>query len=113
VKPNRAAAYAKLVKRASHYAIVGVAAALELQGGTVTSARIGLTGASSHARRLTEAEQVLAGRPANEETIDAAAEAAGAGVEYVSSDIHAGEDYRRAMIGVFTRRALRAAVSRG
>jgi CO/xanthine dehydrogenase FAD-binding subunit len=34
-------------------------------------------------------------------------------VEYINSDIHAGADYRRAMIGVFTKRALRAAIARG
>ena len=43
--PVRAAAYAKLHQRASHYAIVGVAAALEVSGGRIVSARVGLTGA--------------------------------------------------------------------
>ena len=33
--PVRAAAYAKLHQRASHYAIVGVAAALDVRGGTI------------------------------------------------------------------------------
>jgi carbon-monoxide dehydrogenase medium subunit len=113
VRPIRTAAYAKLVQRASHYAIVGVAAALELDGSTITSARIGLTGASSHAGRLTAVEQALVGRPATGDTVDRAATMAATGIDYVNSDIHAGEDYRRAMIGVFTRRALRAAVARG
>ena len=44
--PVKAAAYAKLHQRASHFAIVGVAAALEVKGGVIQSARIGLTGAS-------------------------------------------------------------------
>src|SRR5262249_6133906 len=34
-KPVRSAAYAKLHQRASHYAIVGVAAALEVRGGLI------------------------------------------------------------------------------
>jgi carbon-monoxide dehydrogenase medium subunit len=113
VKPAGTAAYAKLYQRASHYAIVGVAASLEVNGGTIASARIGLTGATSHAQRLTNVEQALAGRPATAATIDAAATLAAAGVVTVSSDIHAGEEYRRAMIGVFTRRALSAALARG
>jgi aerobic carbon-monoxide dehydrogenase medium subunit len=50
--PVRAAAYAKLHQRASHFAIVGVAAALDVEGGTIRSARVGLTGASTHAMRL-------------------------------------------------------------
>jgi len=112
VRPIQTAAYAKLYQRASHYAIVGVAAALEVNGGTIVSARIGLTGAGSHAQRLTNVEQALAGRPATGETIEEAARNAGVGVENVSSDIHAGEQYRRAMIGVFTRRAISAALAR-
>ena len=59
----RAAAYAKLHQRASHYAIVGVGAALEVRGGAIASARVGLTGAASHAVRLTSVEQALAGKP--------------------------------------------------
>lgn len=111
-KPTRKAAYAKLYQRASHYAIVGVAAALEVQGGTIGSARIGLTGAGSHARRLTAVEQALEGRPASDETIEAAAQHAGVALEDVNADIHASEEYRREMVAVFARRALRAALAR-
>ena len=50
--PVKSAAYAKLHQRASHYAIVGVAVALDVKNGTIQSARVGLTGASSHATRL-------------------------------------------------------------
>jgi aerobic carbon-monoxide dehydrogenase medium subunit len=112
VRPIRTAAYAKLYQRASHYAIVGVAAALTVNGGTIISARVGLTGASSHAQRLSNVEQALAGQPATGDTIEAAARVAGNGVENVNSDLHAGEEYRRAMIGVFTRRAIGAALAR-
>ena len=111
--PVRSAAYAKLHQRASHFAIVGVAAALQLDGGTIRSARIGLTGASSHGVRLAAVEEALAGKPASKETIAAASRDAGAGLEVVNSDIHASEEYRRAMIPVFTKRALDAALARG
>ena len=110
--PVRAAAYAKLHQRASHYAIVGVAAALEVNNGRIRSARIGLTGAGSHAIRLTNVEEALAGQAVSEETIDAAARLAGTDVKAVNSDIHASEEYRRAMIPVFTRRALKKAFAR-
>ena len=112
VRPIRTAAYAKLYQRASHYAIVGVAAALEVNGGTIASARVGLTGAGSHAQRLTNVEQALAGRPATSDTIEAAAKNAGVGVANVTADIHAGEAYRRAMIAVFAKRAISAALAR-
>lgn len=110
--PARVSGYAKLHQRASHYAIVGVAAALDMAGGRIESARIGLTGATPHAVRLTNVEQALAGRPLSEDTIAAAAQLAGADLADVNSDIHASEDYRRAMIQVFTRRALERARSR-
>jgi carbon-monoxide dehydrogenase medium subunit len=110
--PVRTAAYAKLYQRASHYAIVGVAAALEISGGTIASARIGLTGAASHARRLTQVEKALVGQPPSTEVIDRASHAAALDADEVSSDIHASAEYRRAMIPVFTRRALAAALAR-
>ena len=108
----RTAAYAKLHQRASHYAIVGVAAALEVSGGTIASARIGLTGAASHAVRLTSVEQALAGQPLSSKAIEGAAQVAGLDLGEVNSDIHASEEYRRAMIPVFTRRALEGAMRR-
>jgi carbon-monoxide dehydrogenase medium subunit len=108
----RSAAYAKLYQRASHFALVGVAAALTVTGGTIASARIGLTGAASYAQRLTGVEAALAGRPASEVTIEAAVQNSGAEVKSLNDDIHASADYRRAMIGVFTKRALRAAIAR-
>ena len=108
----KAAAYAKLHQRASHFAIVGVAAALDVANGAVRSARIGLTGASSHATRLTEVEAALAGKTPSAGVIEAAARVAGSKLTDVNSDIHASEQYRRAMIPVFTERALARALAR-
>jgi carbon-monoxide dehydrogenase medium subunit len=110
--PVKSAAYAKLHQRASHFAIVGVAAALDVKDGVIQSARIGLTGATSHATRLTDVEQALAGKPASAAGITAAARNAGATLEEINSDLHASSDYRRAMVQVFTERALKAALAR-
>lgn len=112
LSPSRASAYAKLHQRASHFAIVGVGASLEVSAGTIRSARVGLTGASSHALRLTKVEAALAGQPATKETIEAASRGAGADLEVVNADLHASEQYRRAMVDVFTRRGLLAALAR-
>jgi len=108
--PVKAAAYAKLHQRASHYAIVGVAAALDVKGGVIQAARIGITGATTHAMRLSGVEQALAGKKAD--GIAAAAASAANEVTDVSADLHASEDYRRAMIPVFVRRAVEKALSR-
>ena len=110
--PVRTAAYAKLYQRASHFAIVGVAASLDVNDGTIVSARVGLTGAASHARRLIAVEEALAGQRLSTETIEGAAQVAAPAAGEISSDIHASADYRRAMIRVFTRRALTVAAAR-
>jgi carbon-monoxide dehydrogenase medium subunit len=110
--PVRTAAYAKLRQRASHFAIVGVGAALDISQGVIRSARIGLTGASTHATRLVKVEEALKGKPASKSSIEAAAQLAGKDLADVNSDIHASESYRRAMVPVFTRRALEAALAR-
>ena len=112
VTPTTTAAYAKLYQRASHYAIVGVAAALETGGGAITAARVGLTGATPSAIRLSNVEQALVGKPATKETVAAAAASAGAELKNLNDDIHASTEYRRAMCGVFARRALEGALAR-
>ena len=108
--PVKAGAYVKLYQKASHYAIVGVAAVLEVKGGRIASARLGLTGASTHAQRLTKVEQALAGQ--GKDGVAKATANAGADLDSVNADIHASEDYRRAMVGVFAKRAVLAALER-
>jgi carbon-monoxide dehydrogenase medium subunit len=110
--PVKSGAYAKLYQRASHFAIVGVAVALDVSKGAIKSARIGVTGASSHAMRLTEVENALAGKTLSTGSVEAAVRGAGAKIEDLNSDIHASKEYRRAMIPVFTERALTAALAR-
>ena len=62
--------------------------------------------------RLTNVEQALAGSQASEQTLAAAARLAGDDLEHVNADVHASADYRRAMVAVFARRALVAALAR-
>jgi carbon-monoxide dehydrogenase medium subunit len=57
-------------------------------------------------------EEALAGQVLSTETIDAAAKLAGSDVKAINGDIHASAEYRRAMIPVFTRRALNGALAR-
>jgi carbon-monoxide dehydrogenase medium subunit len=110
--PVRTAAYVKLPQRASRFAIVGVAAALDVRDGTIQSARIGLTGAGPCAIRLKSSERMLAGQPASKQSIAAAVQQSTADLQSVNSDIHASEEYRRAMVPVIARRALEAALAR-
>ncbi len=69
--------YLKVRDRASYaFALVAVAAALELEGGTIRQARVVLGGVAHKPWRSTEAEAELTGRPASEESFRRAAEAA-------------------------------------
>ena len=110
--PVRAAAYAKLYQRASRFAIVGVAAALVVADGVISSARIGLTGALSSAVRLPHVEDALVGEAPTAETASNAAKGAGTNLSDVNGDLHASEEYRRAMVSVFTKRAIEGALAR-
>lgn len=110
--PIQTAAYAKLHQRASHYAIVGVCAALGIENGLIQWARLGLTGAGTHAMRMPAVEERLVGKQPDQATIDSASEVAGDDLTDVNADLHASEAYRRAMVKVFTRRALEMAIAR-
>jgi xanthine dehydrogenase YagS FAD-binding subunit len=67
--------YLKLRDRLSYaFALVSVAAALELDGDTVKTARLALGGVAHHPRRHREAEALLEGKPATRETFQAAAD---------------------------------------
>jgi carbon-monoxide dehydrogenase medium subunit len=102
-------AYEKHEHPASGYAVVGVAAVVGLDGsGNVASARLAVTGCTSKATRLSGAEQVLAGKPLNADSIAAAAQAAPQGLE-INGDHYASAEYRGHLVSVLTRRALERA----
>ena len=71
-----------------------------------------MTGATPSAKRLAAVEQQLNGKKPSADTVAAAAKNAGADLKDVNGDLHASEEYRRAMVAVFTRRALDAALAR-
>ncbi len=68
--------YLKVRDRASYaFALVSVAAVLELENGLIKSARVALGGVAHKPWRANKAETALAGKPPNEQTFRAAAEA--------------------------------------
>ena len=107
-------AYVKLANKASHYAIVGVAASLTIDaGGICTAARIGITGAGPHATRSRRAERILVGKELNDSVINRASQRGGAELAGMfNDDVHASAEYREAMTQVYTARAVRAAAAR-
>ena len=108
---NSGAAYAKMANKASHYAIVGVAASVTVEGGSVTSARIGVTGAGASASRASDSEARLVGSAGDADAIRSAAGRAANGIE-MNEDIHASAEYREHLTKVFALRAITAAVER-
>ncbi len=68
--------YLKVRDRASYaFALVSVAAVLEMDGGAIKTARLALGGVAHKPWRARKAEQVLTGKPPNEQSFRAAAEA--------------------------------------
>lgn len=74
---TRHVSYYKVRERASYaFALVSVAAALDLDGQTIKAARLAMGGVAHKPWRLAAAEQVLVGKPATEATFRQAAEVA-------------------------------------
>lgn len=107
---GQGAAYAKLKHPASRYAIVGVAAAVTISNGVVSACRVAVTGAGPQAVRQPSVEKALIGTSGDAAAIKAACVSAGADMEYLG-DIHASENYRRAMVKVYAARALTDAIA--
>jgi carbon-monoxide dehydrogenase medium subunit len=105
------AAYLKFDQPASHYALTGVCAVITLSGGTIASARIGVTGVGPKAYRPTAVEQALRGKPADDDSVKAAVQTVADGID-VLGDIHASSEYRAHLARVYTRRAVLQAAQR-
>ncbi len=103
-------AYRRLEQPASGYSIAGVAAVVGRTGGSVTTARIGVTGVGDVAYRARAVESALVGTSGEPAEIAAAASHAADGVT-VGSDIHADAVYRAEMARVHVRRAIEAALA--
>ncbi|MGE5719084.1 MAG: FAD binding domain-containing protein [Nocardioidaceae bacterium] len=100
--------YEKFVRVAHQWPIVAVAAAVKTEGGTISEARVGLTNMGSTPLRARAVEAALAGAPATDEAVRAAAASAAEGTN-PPSDLNGDADYRRHLATVLTRRAVLAA----
>lgn len=99
------AAYEKFHRVAQAWSIVGVAAAVRVDGGSIAEARVALTNMGSVPLRASSVEQALVGQAATADAIRTAAASAAEGTE-PPVDANADADYRRHLAGVLTRRAL-------
>jgi aerobic carbon-monoxide dehydrogenase medium subunit len=113
--PHRSAgsgfAFAEVSRRRGDFALVGVAAALQLRGGALARATIVAAGVGGTPFRVDADALGISGAPATPEALEAAAESAGKLVE-PHSDLHASAGYRRHVTRVLVRRTLATAVAR-
>ena len=100
--------YEKFVRVAHQWPIVAVAAAVKIDGGTISEARVGLTNMGSTPIRARAVEEALVGQPATEEAVGRAAARATEGTN-PPSDLNGAADYRSHLAQVLTRRAVLAA----
>ncbi len=97
--------FLELARRSGDFALAGVCAIDRGARGTADVALVGI-GVGGSPVRLSTAEAAVHGRELTEEVVREAAEAASAAVD-PPSDIHADGEYRRELLGVLVRRALR------
>ena len=106
------AAYLKFPHPASRFAVVGVCAALTVDGkGICTKAGVGVTGAGTKAVRAKGVEAGLAGKALDQAAIEAAAAKAADGVD-VQADLQGSVEYKSHLLRVHARRAIDAALGR-
>ena len=106
---NTGWSYKKFSRRSQDWAIVGVAAVVEKDNGSISSARIGLTSMGSTPIRASSTEEALSG--ASADGVAQAAESADEGTSPASDDA-ASAEFRRHLARVWTRRAVEEALNR-
>jgi len=107
-------AYLKIERKVGDYAVAAVAVQLELAGAadpTIRHIRIGLTNVSAIPMRAKDAEAALTGKQATDDVLEAAGRAAAAECN-PSADLRGQVDYKRDLVRVLTKRAVRRAVQR-
>ena len=100
--------YEKFVRVSHQWSIVGVAATVQMEGGRIAAAKVGLTNMGSTPLRAHGVEQALVGAEPSDAALRAACAAAAEGTD-PPSDLNGDADYRRHLAVVLTRRAVLAA----
>ncbi len=111
LSPNQGAAYEKMKRKVGDYATAAAAVVLTMNGATCESASIALTNVGETPLLAADAGASLAGKTVDEDSI---AEAARLAMEIARpvADLRGSVEFRTAMTGEMTRRAIRRAVAR-
>jgi carbon-monoxide dehydrogenase medium subunit len=103
--------YQKLKRKTGDFATAATAVMLQMKGRSVAKVAIGLTNAGPTVLKAREAEAYLAGKEINDASLNEAARLA-MKICDPAPDQRGDADYKRAMCGEMTRRALQAAHAR-
>lgn len=108
---NAGGAYVKVERKVGDYAVAAVAVQLQMDGDAIKSIRIGLTNVSAVPMRATAAEAELSGKAISDEVLEAAGKAAAAECD-PSADLRGPVEYKRDLVRVLVKRAVRRAATR-
>jgi carbon-monoxide dehydrogenase medium subunit len=109
--PRDGGAYLKMERKVGDYAVAAVAVQLTLDGDRVEAVRIGLTNVNATPMRATDAEGELSGKKLDDAVLEAAGKAAAAQCD-PSADLRGSVEYKRDLVRVLTKRAIRRAAER-
>jgi carbon-monoxide dehydrogenase medium subunit len=111
VRRTGSSAYLKVDRRAGDWAVVAAGAAIWLEGGVITDARVGLAAVGPNTTGIPEVSAALRGLAPDEQAFAEAGRLAAAGCSPVT-DVRGTEDYKRHLADELTRRTLRTAAAR-
>jgi carbon-monoxide dehydrogenase medium subunit len=109
--PGSGGAYLKIERKVGDYAVAAVAVQLQVSGDVIKSVRVGLTNVNPVPARARGAEAALLGKTPTPDVLEAAGRAGAAECD-PSADLRGQVDYKRDMVRVLTKRAVRRAFDR-
>ena len=110
---SKKASYFKVTTgSADDWPALGVAAVIEADGNAIKSARLVASAATDKATRLKSAEAVVAGKTVDDKLLREAGEAALGDCEFIA-DVRGSVPYKRELMKVYVRRAIREALDGG
>ena len=107
---NTGTAYVKLKRKTGDWATAAAAVVLQMSGGKVSMVRIGLTNVADTALRAADAEQILMGNSLSPDVLAKVVDAVTA-ICNPAEDLRGDAEYKTAMAGEMTKRALLEAAS--
>jgi len=107
---NTGTSYVKLKRKTGDWATAAAAVVLQMNGDTVSMVRIGLTNVADTAMRARDAENILIGQTLSAETLNKVVNAVTA-ICNPAEDLRGDAEYKTAMAGEMTKRALIDAAS--